>query len=104
MRRTILSLIFFVALLFAWHAVVTYEVSKKAWSPVLAVPPLEVGRYLVSAIKDGSLAEGALVTMRRLPLASKPVTSPQVTSTPNSRICSSKAVAMSLPVMDLIAG
>lgn len=66
MRRFILSLLFFAALAFAWHGIATFEVGRGAWSPVLAPLPEEVGRYLWSAAKDGTLWEAAGVTMRRL--------------------------------------
>jgi len=66
MRRFITSALFFAALVFAWHVIVTYKVSHREWSPVLAVQPREVGIYLWSAIKDGTLWQATLVTMRRL--------------------------------------
>ena len=66
MRRLILSLVFFAALLAAWQTVVHYKTSTHAWSPVLAVQPLEVGDYLLSAAKDGTLWQASVVTMRRL--------------------------------------
>ncbi|WP_256200446.1 hypothetical protein [Verrucomicrobium spinosum] len=39
------------------------------WSPVLLPEPLTVGRYLWAAILDGSLAESAWVTSKRLLIA-----------------------------------
>jgi len=66
MRRFIVSALFFAALIFAWHEIVTFMVAHKKWSPVLAVQPGEVGFYLWGAIKDGTLWQATLVTMRRL--------------------------------------
>ena len=67
MRRFIISVLFFALLVVAWHEIVTIKVAQKdGWSPVLAVPPREVGVYLWGAIKDGTLWQASLVTMRRL--------------------------------------
>lgn len=66
MRRLIFSTLFFVALVIAWHEIVTYKVAHREWSPVLAVTPNDVGTYLWSAIKDGTIWQASLVTMRRL--------------------------------------
>ncbi len=67
MKRFILSALFFVALVFAWHLLVTIKVAQKdGWSPVLAVPPKDVGIYLKGAAEDGTLSQASMVTMRRL--------------------------------------
>jgi len=67
MRRFIISALFFALLVFAWHEIVTIKVAQKnGWSPVLAVQPQEVGVYLWGAVKDGTLWQASLVTMRRL--------------------------------------
>jgi NitT/TauT family transport system permease protein len=66
MRRFIISALFFIGLLFAWHYLVTMKVASKQWSPVLAPLPEEVGRYLWSAMKDGTLWQASVVTMKRL--------------------------------------
>jgi NitT/TauT family transport system permease protein len=66
MRRFIVSALFFAALVVAWHEIVTIKVAHKEWSPVLAVLPKDVGIYLWSAIKDGTLLQATIVTMRRL--------------------------------------
>jgi len=62
MRRWISSLLFFVVLLFIWHLMV---LSGK-WSVVLLPDPESVAEYLWNAIKDGTLWQASLVTMRRL--------------------------------------
>lgn len=66
MKRFLISTLFFAGLVLVWHELVTIEVARKAWSPVLAVGPQEVGVYLSSAIRDGTLAQAAAVTLRRL--------------------------------------
>jgi NitT/TauT family transport system permease protein len=62
MRRTILALLFFALLIAIWEAVVR----AKIWSPILLPSPQSVGTYLVSAARDGTLWEAALVTVKRL--------------------------------------
>lgn len=62
MKRTVLSALFFLALLGVWHAVV----SAKIWSPVLLPDPAEVWRYLGEAARDGTLGHATLITLRRL--------------------------------------
>ena len=62
MRRTVVALCFFVALLAAWQAMVMSE----RWSPVLLPSPWDVALYLRDAVADGSLAQAVLVTLRRL--------------------------------------
>ena len=62
MKRSLAAIVFFAALIAIWQALVF----AKIWSPVLLPSPLEVARYLWQALSDGSLAEGAWVTMKRL--------------------------------------
>jgi NitT/TauT family transport system permease protein len=61
-RRPAIAAAFFAALLAAWHLLA----ASGRWSPVLLPAPLDVARYLVGAAGDGTLAEAALVTGRRL--------------------------------------
>src|SRR2546429_9983617 len=62
MRRSLLAILFFVALVAIW----TLMVRAKIWSPVLLPSPHNVMDYLVSAARDGSLASATVVTLRRL--------------------------------------
>lgn len=62
MRRTVLALIFFAALIAIWAAVVR----AKIWSPILLPSPQSVGTFLVGAAQDGTLWEATLVTVKRL--------------------------------------
>jgi NitT/TauT family transport system permease protein len=62
MRSFLWSILFFVALVFLWHLLVT----AKIWSVVLLPDPLSVWEYLKGAGEDGTLLEASLVTMRRL--------------------------------------
>ncbi len=62
MRRSLLALLFFVALVAIWTAMVR----SKIWSPVLLPSPHNVLDYLISAARDGSLVSAASVTLRRL--------------------------------------
>lgn len=62
MKRTLIALAFFSALVAVWHLLVQAEV----WSPVLLPGPAAVGGYLLEALRDGTLAESAWVTMTRL--------------------------------------
>ena len=66
MRRFIVSLLFFAALIAAWHFIVVYKVTHRQWSPVLAVEPKDVALYLWGAVKDGTLLQASMVTMKRL--------------------------------------
>jgi len=62
MKRFLVAVIFFAALVGIWHAVVLLE-----WrSRVLLPDPLEVWRYLVSAVEDRTIFEALWVTMKRL--------------------------------------
>ena len=62
MRRTLLAVLFFVALVAIWAALVHAEI----WSPVLLPSPRNVVDYLVTAARDGSLFSASAVTLRRL--------------------------------------
>ena len=62
MRRILLAAAFFVALVALWHALVL----SGRWSPVLLPSPVSVAEYLWGALRDGSLLEACLVTVRRL--------------------------------------
>ena len=66
MKRFIVSFLFFAFLLVAWHEITLYKVSHHQWSPVLAVQPKDVGLYLWTAVRDGTLLKAAAVTMKRL--------------------------------------
>jgi NitT/TauT family transport system permease protein len=61
-KRFIKALVFFSLLLLAWEAVCRARI----WSPVLVPTPWSVGRYLVTAIGDGTLWDSSIVTMKRL--------------------------------------
>ena len=62
MRRALITTAFFATLVGLWK-IATVLVG---WSPVLLPPPESVAEYLWGALKDGSLAEAALVTLERL--------------------------------------
>jgi len=61
-RRALLVLGFFVALILIWQALAM----TGRWSPVLLPSPWHVGEYLAGAASDGSLLEAGLVTIERL--------------------------------------
>ncbi|MFO0773913.1 MAG: ABC transporter permease [Nitrospiraceae bacterium] len=60
--RWLISGGFFVFLLLLWQD----AVEARLWSPLLLPGPVDVGRYLLAAIQDGSLVDATLVTLRRL--------------------------------------
>ena len=62
MKRSLVAILFFSSLVALWQALV----SSGIWSPVLLPPPLDVARYLLAAISDGTLLEGSLITLKRL--------------------------------------
>ncbi len=62
MRRILLALLFFVALVAIWAALVHAEI----WSPVLLPSPRSVWDYLVNASRDGGIFSASSVTLRRL--------------------------------------
>jgi len=62
MRRTLFAVLFFVALVAIWAALV----HAKIWSPVLLPSPRSVMDYLTSSARDGTLFSASTVTLRRL--------------------------------------
>ena len=62
MRRTVLALLFFAALVAIWAGLVHAAI----WSPVLLPSPLSVWEYFVNAVRDGTLLTACDVTLRRL--------------------------------------
>jgi NitT/TauT family transport system permease protein len=62
MKRTLVVAVFFAALLLAWQL----AAMSGRWSPVLLPSPKSVAVYLWDALRDGTLLQGTLVTMRRL--------------------------------------
>lgn len=62
MKRLLSSTLFFVALLTIWHLLVLAKIK----SPVLLPDPMTVWNYLQHAVRDGTLFQAILVTMRRL--------------------------------------
>jgi NitT/TauT family transport system permease protein len=62
MKRTVVVVVFFGALLALWQA----ATMSGRWSQVLLPPPRAVAEYLWEAAQDGTLLEGTLVTLRRL--------------------------------------
>jgi NitT/TauT family transport system permease protein len=63
-KRWVVPTASLVAFLVLWE----WLVRAGVWSPVLVPSPLEVGRYFVTAIRDGTLLQASLVTMTRLAL------------------------------------
>jgi NitT/TauT family transport system permease protein len=61
-KRIVLVPAFFVLLVLLWQ--VATMVGE--WSRVLLPPPMDVAEYLWGALKDGSLLEASIVTIRRL--------------------------------------
>jgi len=62
MRRTLLAILFFIALIAIWAAIVRAQI----WSPILLPSPRSVAEYLLSAFRDGTLLQATGVTLRRL--------------------------------------
>jgi NitT/TauT family transport system permease protein len=62
MKRTLVVVGFFGALVFVWQA----ATMSGRWSAVLLPPPRAVAEYLWDALHDGTLAEAASVTLQRL--------------------------------------
>jgi len=56
------AILSFAVLIAIWQWLVSIEV----WSPVLVPSPLDVGRYFVDSIKDGSLIQASGTTIKRL--------------------------------------
>jgi NitT/TauT family transport system permease protein len=61
-RRLAIAVLFFGALVLAWHLIA----ASGRWPPTLVPPPLGVARYLADSARDGSLLDATLVTARRL--------------------------------------
>jgi sulfonate transport system permease protein len=64
MKRALPAALFFASLLVAWELLVRAGV----WSRLLVAPPSSVAEYLWSSLRDGTLLECSLVTLRRLAL------------------------------------
>ncbi len=64
MKRWLIAILFFVALVGVWE----YLVRRGIWSPVLVPSPLDVGRYFLTSIQDQTLLESSYVTLKRLVL------------------------------------
>ena len=62
MKRALVIVLFFGALVLAWQL----ATMSGRWSPVLLPPPLAVVDYLLGALRDGTLAEATQVTLYRL--------------------------------------
>lgn len=62
MKRTLVVIFFFGALLLIWQL----ATASGRWSPVLLPPPRAVADYLWNALSDGSLLDAARVTLARL--------------------------------------
>jgi NitT/TauT family transport system permease protein len=58
------AILVFIVLLVIWETLVR----AKVWSPVLVPSPTDVGKYLVSSIRDGELIRASWTTMKRLVL------------------------------------
>jgi NitT/TauT family transport system permease protein len=61
-KRAIPAILFFALLVGVWQILYSCEV----WSPVLVPSPLSVGRYLWSAVTDGTLLGAIGITLKRL--------------------------------------
>lgn len=64
MKRFLSAAAFFSLLVIIWEILVRLKI----WSPVLVPSPLTVGEYLWGAVRDGTLLDAAMVTMKRLVL------------------------------------
>ena len=64
MRRWLIAVLFFVALVGLWE----FLVRRHVWSPVLVPSPFEVAKYFKSSIEDRTLLQASYVTMKRLVL------------------------------------
>jgi NitT/TauT family transport system permease protein len=62
MKRSLVALLFFAALIGLWHALV----AAGLYSPVLVPAPVSVGKHLLHALADGTLVHAAWVTCQRL--------------------------------------
>ncbi len=64
MKRFLSAAAFFASLFLIWEVLVRLKI----WSPVLVPSPFTVSEYLWGAVRDGSLAAAAWVTIKRLVL------------------------------------
>jgi len=62
MRRWFIAITFFAACIVVWELLVR----RGIWSPVLVPSPIDVGRYFITGIQDGTLLEASVVTLKRL--------------------------------------
>ena len=62
MKRLLSALLFFALLVAAWH----WAFAAGIWSPVLVPSPKSVARYLWEVLRDGTLWDCSVVTMKRL--------------------------------------
>ncbi|HVI81542.1 MAG TPA: ABC transporter permease [Chthoniobacterales bacterium] len=62
MRRALVAILFFIALIAIWSAMVRARI----WSPILLPSPGSVAKYLESAFRDGTLLQATAVTLQRL--------------------------------------
>lgn len=62
MKRALVGVAFFAVLVLIWQA----ATASGRWSPVLLPPPWMVVEYLRDALRDGSLLDATIVTMKRL--------------------------------------
>jgi NitT/TauT family transport system permease protein len=62
MKRLAAATVFFVALICIW----ALAAHSGRWSPIILPPPEQVAHYLRGAIRDGSLWDATLITLRRL--------------------------------------
>ncbi len=62
MKRLLTAFLFFALLVAAWH----WAFAAGIWSPVLVPSPESVARYLWEVLRDGTLWDCSVVTMKRL--------------------------------------
>ena len=62
MKRVLLASLFFGTLIIWWEVMVRMGV----WNQVFVPSPLDVGRYFVESVKDGTLLQSSFVTIKRL--------------------------------------
>jgi len=62
MKRLLSAFLFFALLVAAWH----WAFAAGIWSPVLVPSPESVARYLWEVLRDGTLWDCSVVTMKRL--------------------------------------
>jgi NitT/TauT family transport system permease protein len=62
MKRWLVAVLFFVALIGLWE----FLVRRGLWSPVLVPSPFDVGRYFLASLQDQTLLHASYVTLKRL--------------------------------------